>query len=102
MADDLKLRDAAEAPDAGESHGVVRHAGEDGGHASPHLPPPSLVPVSVAVALAVLFVGFLGPIREVVGPAMWLVGLLGLIASLAAWARGARREFLELPEEPHH
>jgi len=75
----------------------------DGGeHATPHLPPPSFVPVAVALSLAVLFVGFLGDIRNVVGPAMWLVGLLGLIASLVAWARAARTEYLELPEDASH
>ncbi|MBV8301059.1 MAG: hypothetical protein JOY68_03955 [Candidatus Dormibacteraeota bacterium] len=76
--------------------------GEGGKHATPHLPPPSFVPVSVALSLAVLFVGFLGDIRNVVGPAMWLVGLLGLIASLVVWARAARTEYLELPEDASH
>ena len=82
--------DAAAGPDSGEAH------------SEPHLPPPSYVPISVALALAVLFVGFLGPIRDTVGPTMWVLGLLWLITSLAFWFRGARREFLELPEESHH
>jgi hypothetical protein len=103
MPDDEKHSlDAAASPDAGEAHGVVRHAGEGDEHASPHLPPPSFVPISVALSLAVLFVGFLGDIRNVVGPAMWLIGLVWLIVSLAMWLRGARAEYLELPEEPHH
>jgi hypothetical protein len=101
VADDTKALDAAAAPDAGETHGVVRHAGEDGHGGAPHLPPPSFVPVNVALSLAVLFVGFLGDIRDTVGPAMWLLGLVWLIASLVFWARAARREYLELPEEPH-
>jgi hypothetical protein len=100
---DQRELDAAASPDAGETGGVVRHAGEDGGeHATPHLPPPSFIPVSIALSLAVLFVGFLGDIRNVVGPAMWLIGLLWFVASLAVWLRAARREYLELPEESHH
>jgi len=47
----------------------------------------------------VTFVGFLGDIRNALGPAMWLVGLLWLVISLLAWLRAARREYLELPEE---
>jgi hypothetical protein len=93
--------DAAASPDAGEAHGVVRHGGEDG-HSAFHLPPNSFVPVSVALSLGVLFVGFLGDVRDTVGPAMWLLGLLWLIASLVFWARSARREYLELPEDPQH
>jgi hypothetical protein len=74
---------------------------EDGehAHATPHLPPPSFAPINVALALAT---GFLTDIRAVVGPAMWGVGLLYLIASCFFWARGARREYLELPEDGGH
>jgi hypothetical protein len=97
-----KALDAAASPDAGEAHGVVRHGAEDGGHATHHLPPPSLVPINAALALAITFVGFLGDIRRVVGPAMWIIGLVWLIAACAAWVRASRREYLELPEEAHH
>lgn len=82
--------DAAASPDAGEAH------------STPHLPPPSFAPINVAFSLALIFVGFLGDIRNAVGPAMWLLGLIWLIASLAVWALGARREYLDLPEEAHH
>jgi hypothetical protein len=82
--------DAAASPDAGQAHSPI------------HLPPNSFVPVSIALALAVLFVGLLGDIRSTVGPVMWLVGLLWLIASCFFWARAARREYLELPEDAHH
>jgi len=78
------------------------HAAEGDEHGHPHLPPPSFAPISVALSLAVLFVGFLSQVRDTVGPTMWLVGLLGLIAAGATWARGARREYLELPEEGEH
>ena len=75
-------------------------AAED--HHTPHLPPPSFAPINAAIALAVTFVGFLGDIRNVVGPAMWVVGLVWLVLSLAFWLRGARREYLELPEDAGH
>lgn len=71
-------------------------------HSQPHMPPNSFVPVGVALSLAVLFVGLLGEVRATVGPAMWLVGLLGLIGSCAAWVVTARRDYLELPEEGEH
>jgi hypothetical protein len=90
MADKLAKLDAAASPDAGEAHSPI------------HLPPNSFVPVNIALSLAVLFVGFLGDIRVVVGPVMWLIGLLWFIASCAFWARAARREYEELPEEAHH
>jgi hypothetical protein len=81
--------DSAATPDAGEAHSPI------------HLPPPSFAPICVALSLAILFVGLLGEIRNTVGPAMWLIGLLGLIASCASWARSAVREFRGLPEEWH-
>ena len=70
-----------------------------GEHEHPHLPPPSIIPINVAFALAVTFVGFLADIRRVLGPSMWLLGLLWLAITLVAWVRAARREYLELPEE---
>ena len=85
-----KELDAAAHPDASEAHSEI------------HMPPNSWAPISVALSLALVFVGLLGDIRNVVGPAMWLIGLLALIASCASWARSARREYLELPEESHH
>ena len=68
-----------------------------------HMPPNSIVPVFVALSLACTFVGFVDQVRNSVGPLVWGIGLLGLIASCAAWVRGARTEYLELPEteEPH-
>jgi len=82
--------DATTLPDAGEAHSEI------------HMPPNSWAPISVALSLALVFVGLLGDIRNAVGPAMWLIGLLALIASCASWARSARREFQELPEESHN
>ncbi|MBV9100710.1 MAG: hypothetical protein JOZ46_10595 [Candidatus Dormibacteraeota bacterium] len=82
--------DAAAEPDAGEAHSHI------------HMPPNSGAPIFAALSLAVLFVGLLGDIRNTLGPTMWLIGLLGVIASCAVWARGAVREFRELPEESHN
>ena len=92
MSDDISRRelDAAASPDAGEAHGEI------------HMPPNSWAPIVVALALAIVFVGLLREVRDAVGPAMWVVGLLILIAGLASWARSAVREFRELPEESHH
>jgi hypothetical protein len=71
-------------------------------HATPHLPPPSFVPINLALALAITLTGFLTDIRAVVGPAMWGIGLLYLIVTCFFWARGARSEYLELPEDGGH
>jgi hypothetical protein len=80
------------------------HAGHDGAgeHATPHLPPPSFVPITVAFSLALVFVGLLGDIRRAVGPAMWVAGLVLLGVSCAVWVRAARTEYLELPEDSPH
>jgi hypothetical protein len=73
-----------------------------GAHAGIHLPPNSFVPVNVAWALALVFVGFLNDIRATVGPAMWLIGLAWLIAACAWWVVTARREYESLPEDQQH
>ncbi len=75
---------------------------EDAEHATPHLPPPSFVPINLALALAITLTGFLTDIRAVVGPAMWGIGLLYLIVTCFFWARGARKEYLDLPEDGGH
>ena len=78
---------------------------DDGGepaHEHPHLPPPSAVPINLALALAITLTGFLTDIRAVVGPAMWGIGLIYLLVTCFFWARGARSEYLELPEDGGH
>jgi hypothetical protein len=77
-------------------------SGEEHPRETPHLPPPSFAPINVALALAITLVGFLTDIRQLVGPLMWGIGLLYLIVSCFVWARGARREYLELPEDGGH
>jgi hypothetical protein len=69
-----------------------------GEHAGVHLPPPSFAPISVAFALATTFVGFVDQVRNALGPLVWGIGLVWLIASCTAWFLGARREFNDLPD----
>jgi hypothetical protein len=71
-------------------------------HAGIHLPPNSFVPVNVALALSLVFVGFLSDIRATIGPAMWLVGLAWLIAACGWWVVTSRREYESLPEDQQH
>jgi hypothetical protein len=78
------------------------NAGDGDAHETPHLPSPSFAPINVALALAITLVGFLTDIRHVLGPAMWGFGLLYLVISCVVWARGARREYLELPDDGRH
>jgi len=74
----------------------------DAEHATPHLPSNSWTPLTLALSLAVIFVGFLGQVRDTIGPTMWLVGLIGLIVSIAVWVRGSIHEYRSLPEEGGH
>jgi hypothetical protein len=76
------------------------HDADDGhgGHGEIHLPPPSFVPICVAIGLAITFVGFIDQVRNSVGPLVWGIGLLLLVASWVVWFRAARHEFDELPE----
>ncbi len=69
-----------------------------GEHAGVHMPPPSFAPINVAFALATVFVGFVDQVRGTLGPVVWIVGFVWLVASCAAWFRGARREFNDLPD----
>jgi hypothetical protein len=67
-------------------------------HGGIHLPPPSFVPISVALSLATTLIGFVDQVRNSVGPLVWGIGLLWLIASCVVWYFAARTEFDELPE----
>jgi len=89
------VSDDDERQEAGAAHGEAAHS-------TPHMPPNSLVPVVLALSLALIFVGFLHEVRDVVGPAMWLIGLIALIGSCALWVVTARRDYYELPEEGGH
>lgn len=68
--------------------------GHHGDHPTPHLPPNSWIPLSVALALMVLLVGLLPPL----GPWVGIVGGIWLLASCIAWLRAARSEYYDLPE----
>ncbi len=69
-----------------------------GEHAAIHLPPPSFVPISVALALGTTFVGFIDQVRNALGPLVWGIGLVWLIGTCAVWFLAARTEFSELPD----
>ena len=69
-----------------------------GEHTEIHLPPNSFVPISLALSLACLFVGFVDQVRNAVGPLVWGIGLLWFIGSCAMWFLAARNEYKELPE----
>ena len=70
----------------------------DGEHGHIHLPPPSFVPINVALAITTTFIGFVHPVRGAVGPLVWGIGAVWLLASWAVWVRAGRNEFNELPE----
>ncbi len=72
--------------------------GAHGEHGQIHLPPPSLVPISVALALTTTLVGFIDQVRTTLGPLVWGIGLAWLIGSCAAWFLAARSEFRALPD----
>ena len=61
-------------------------------HSEIHMPPNSWTPLSLSLALAFTFVGFL------ISPIVWIIGLIWVIASLVAWFLAARTEFRELPD----
>lgn len=67
-------------------------------HGGIHLPPPSFVPICVALSLATTLIGFVDQVRNAVGGLVWGIGLAGLIASCVVWYFAARTEFHELPE----
>jgi hypothetical protein len=69
-----------------------------GEHSEIHLPPNSFVPISIALSLACVFVGFVDQVRSAVGPLVWGVGLLWFIGSCVMWFLAARNEYNELPE----
>ena len=69
-----------------------------GEHSHIHLPPPSFVPISVALALTTTFIGFVDQVRNTVGGLVWGLGLVWLLATFAVWIRAGRNEFNELPE----
>lgn len=57
------------------------------------MPSNSWVPIATALALLVFLLGL------VVGTWLMIIGLVLLVITLAGWARFARREFRELPED---
>ena len=76
----------------GDGHGAGHEDDEGHGHGAIHLPPNSWCPIVLAVGLTALFIGFL------VGVWLAVIGALCSAATIAVWVRGARDEYLRLPE----
>ena len=73
----------------------TEHAAAEAEHHEIHMPPNSWAPISMAFALCATFVGF---VTSPLGPALWIIGLVWVVASGVAWFRAARNEFHELPD----
>lgn len=82
------------ADDSNELHDVATGSADPTGHqpGEIHLPPNSVIPACLALALAITFVGFL------ISIAVWLPGLVLVVVCLAAWGRSAVSEYRELRE----
>jgi Cytochrome c oxidase subunit IV len=65
---------------------------KDEAHEAFHLPPPSIWPPVLALAIAFILTGLV-----VVRPLLVIGAILGVVA-FALWVRDARHEFDELPE----
>ena len=62
------------------------------GHEPFHLPPPSIWPPALALAVAFILTGL------VVTRVLLVIGIILGVVGFVLWVRGARREFKELPE----
>ena len=61
-------------------------------HEAFHLPPPSIWPPVLALAVALILTGL------VVNHVLLVIGIVLGVVAFALWVRGARREFEDLPE----
>lgn len=62
------------------------------GHGEIHMPPNSWTPIVLSITLTATFIGI------IVGPWLWIIGLVATVPTLFAWLRAARNEFRELPD----
>lgn len=62
-----------------------------------HLPGPSAQPLLVAVFTTIALIGI-----TITTPVPFIIGMVGLILTLAAWTRDAVAEFRALPDHHHH
>ena len=67
---------------------------EPGEHVEHHLPPPSFMPLILAIGIAASLAGL------VIAPVVWIVGLGVVIVALAGWFREIGQDILEAPDEP--
>jgi Na+-transporting methylmalonyl-CoA/oxaloacetate decarboxylase gamma subunit len=70
----------------------VPPAGED-----IHIPGPSVQPLLLTAGITMSLLGV-----TIFFPVLLIIGLVTTVWVLAAWIRGARREFDELPADHHH
>ena len=90
-----ETKDAAETQHTDDGHGGDHGEHGPDGHGEIHMPPNSWAPISMAFALCATFIGF---VTQAIGPTLWIIGLLWVIASGVSWFRSARTEFRELPD----
>jgi hypothetical protein len=68
-----------------------------------HLPPPSWLPVVMAVAAALLGAGLaFRPDGWIAQPVLAGLGLLTLVSGVVAWVRAAGREWREIEHDSDH
>ena len=94
MSEQPRTSPASAVPTTTDGHNG-HPAGHDDGHGDGHgihLPPPSWIPIAVAISFSAVMIGF------TVGPWLWITGLVFTAAGLVAWLRAARAEFEELPD----
>ncbi|HTX12514.1 MAG TPA: hypothetical protein VME22_28100 [Solirubrobacteraceae bacterium] len=61
-----------------------------------HLPGPSLLPISCAVAITLIVIG------TTINLILSVIGLIALVIIIIRWAADTRRDVAELPEEHVH
>ena len=62
-----------------------------------HLPGPSLLPLTTAVAITLIVIG-----TTVFAPIPSIIGGILLVWCVVRWVRDTRRDIAALPEEHHH
>jgi len=85
--------DAAPAP-GGSPPEQEQQAHGESHHDEIHMPPNSFWPAVTALGGAIAMVGVI-TIKEV--PIVLVIGIVILLAGIAAWIRDARKEYQELP-----
>jgi len=74
-----------------EQTAVGPHGPEE--HGEHHLPPPSFMPLILAIGIAASIAGL------VISPVVWIVGLAVVVVALAGWFREIGQDILEAPAD---